>query len=46
MLSKLADWICYWELIDIYDLLPEVRLSDRESELEKLLLQGALLCHR
>ena len=35
--SKLADWIRRWEFIDMADLLPEVRLSDREGEAEKLL---------
>ena len=35
--SKLADRIRRWEFIDMADLLPEVRLSDREGEAEKLL---------
>ena len=35
--SKLADHIRRWEFIDIADLLPEVRLNDREGEPEKLL---------
>ena len=35
--SKLADRIRHWEFIDMADLLPEVRLSDREGEPEKLL---------
>ena len=35
--SKLADRICCWEFINMADLLPEVRLSNREGELEKLL---------
>ena len=35
--SKLADRIRHWEFIDMVDLLPEVRLSDRDGEAEKLL---------
>ena len=35
--SKLADQTRCWEFIDIADLLPAVRLSDREGESEKLL---------
>ena len=35
--SKLADWIRRWEFIDMADLLPEVRLRDREGKSEKLL---------
>ena len=35
--SKLTDQTQRWEFIDIADLLPAVRLSDREEESEKLL---------
>ena len=35
--SKLADQIRRWEFTDMADLLLEVRLSNREGELEKLL---------
>ena len=35
--SKPANRIRHWEFIDMTDLLPEVRLSDREGELEKSL---------
>ena len=35
--SKLVEWIRRWEFIDMADLLPEVRLSDREGKSEKLL---------
>ena len=35
--SKLAEQVRRWEFIDMADLLPEVRLSDRDGESEKLL---------
>ena len=39
MLSELAEKICQWDLefVDVADLLPKVRLSDREGEPERLL---------
>ena len=35
--SKLVERIHRWEYVDMADLLPEVRLSDREGESEKVL---------
>ena len=35
--AKLAEKICRWDFVDMADMLPEVRLGDREGEPEKLL---------